>query len=141
MKRLYRSRHNRVIGGVCGGIGEYFDIDPLLIRLVWAVLFFIGGTGLFAYIIAWIIIPEKQWLPGMTEETNTYTRDKNNVIPQVIIGLLLIIVGAALLFREWWYLDQIFRNIFRFSIRYLIPILFIGLGIRVMVVGNRDNDN
>ena len=44
MKRLYRSRHNRVIGGVCGGIGEYFDIDPLLIRLVWAVLFFIGGT-------------------------------------------------------------------------------------------------
>jgi len=58
-KRLYRSRPDRVLGGVCGGIGKYFNIDPVLVRVVWAVSFFAGGVGLLAYIIAWIIIPEE----------------------------------------------------------------------------------
>jgi len=58
-KRLYRSRKERIIGGVCGGLGYYFDIDPVFIRLIWAVLFFVGGIGLLAYIIAWIIVPEE----------------------------------------------------------------------------------
>lgn len=59
VKRLFRSRKDRVIGGVCGGIGEYLKVDPVLIRVVWAVLFFAGGMGLLAYIIAWIIMPEE----------------------------------------------------------------------------------
>lgn len=58
-KRLFRSRTDRVLGGVCGGIGKYFSIDPVLVRVGWAVLFFFGGAGLIAYIISWIIIPEE----------------------------------------------------------------------------------
>ena len=59
-KRLFRSKKNRMIAGVCGGIGEYFDVDPTLIRLLWALItLFTIGTGIIAYIIAWIIIPEK----------------------------------------------------------------------------------
>jgi len=57
MKRLYRSNTNKVIAGVCGGIGEYFDIDPVIIRLIWILFLFIGA-GIFAYIIAWIVIPK-----------------------------------------------------------------------------------
>jgi len=57
-RRLYRSKKNRVIAGVCGGIGEYFNIDPTLVRLLWVLFIFAGGSGLLAYIIAWIIIPE-----------------------------------------------------------------------------------
>ena len=60
VKKLYRSKNNRIIAGVCGGIGEYFDMDPTLIRLLWIVLTFLGGSGLIAYIICWIIIPEKK---------------------------------------------------------------------------------
>ena len=58
-KKLYRSMSNRMICGVCGGIGEYFNIDPTLIRLLW-VLLSMGscGTGLLIYIIAAVIIPE-----------------------------------------------------------------------------------
>ena len=59
-KKLYRSKKNRVLGGVCGGIGEYFGVDPVLIRLLWVVFTLMGGAGILAYIIAWIIIPEEK---------------------------------------------------------------------------------
>lgn len=55
-KKLYRSRKDYMIGGVCGGLGEYFDIDPTIIRLIAALALFIGG-GIIVYIIAWIVIP------------------------------------------------------------------------------------
>lgn len=57
-KRLYRSESNKIIGGVCGGIAEFFNIDPSIVRII-AVLLSIGsiGTGVLVYIVAWILIP------------------------------------------------------------------------------------
>ncbi len=57
-KRLYRSRSDRFIAGVCGGIAEYLDLDSTLIRLVALVLVF-AGAGILAYLIAWVIMPEE----------------------------------------------------------------------------------
>lgn len=56
-KKLYKSR-NRVVAGVCGGIAEYFGIDPTLVRIIWAILILCFGTGILAYIICAILIPE-----------------------------------------------------------------------------------
>ena len=58
-KRLYRNQHNKILAGVCSGLGDYFNIDPVIIRLLWVVLTIFGGAGILIYIIAWIIIPEK----------------------------------------------------------------------------------
>ncbi len=59
MKRLYRSKKDRILGGVCAGLGEHLDIDPTVIRLIWAVVTVLSfGTGIIVYILAWIIIPE-----------------------------------------------------------------------------------
>lgn len=58
-KKLMRSRTDHKIAGVCGGLGNYMDVDPTLIRLVWVLLIFFGGTGVLAYIIAWIVMPEE----------------------------------------------------------------------------------
>jgi phage shock protein C len=58
-KRLYRSKNDRVLGGVCGGLGNFFTIDPVLVRVLWAISFFVGGVGFLAYLVAWIIIPEE----------------------------------------------------------------------------------
>ena len=58
-KRLTKSDDNRVLCGVCGGIGEYFNIDPTLIRLAWIIFCFAGGSGILAYIIAAIVIPSR----------------------------------------------------------------------------------
>ena len=58
-KRLYRSRENRMLGGICSGIAEYFNIDPTLVRLGWVLFCALGGSGFIAYIIAAIIMPEQ----------------------------------------------------------------------------------
>lgn len=57
IKRLYRSRTDRVIFGVCGGLAKYFEIDPVVIRLAWILLIIFAGTGILFYIIAWLIMP------------------------------------------------------------------------------------
>ena len=60
IRRLYRSRKNRIIAGVCGGIGEYFNVDPTIVRLLWVLFTFLGGSGIIAYIICRVIIPEEK---------------------------------------------------------------------------------
>ena len=57
-KKLYKS-HDKMLDGVCAGIGEYFNIDPTLVRLAWALFCLLGGSGILAYIIAAIIIPRR----------------------------------------------------------------------------------
>ncbi|MBQ9967783.1 MAG: PspC domain-containing protein [Oscillospiraceae bacterium] len=58
MKRLYKSQTNKMLCGVCGGVAEYLNIDPTIVRLIWAVLILVVGTGVLAYIIAAILMPE-----------------------------------------------------------------------------------
>ena len=60
-KKLYKSNTNKVIDGVCGGIGEYFNIDPTLVRLAWVVFCALGGSGLLAYIIAALVMPDRPY--------------------------------------------------------------------------------
>ena len=56
-KKLYRSRQNRMLGGICGGIGEYLNVDPT-VGLLWVLFTFVGASGLLAYLICLVIIPE-----------------------------------------------------------------------------------
>ena len=63
-KRLYRSKRDVMICGVCGGIAEYFDIDPTIVRLVAVVLVFGWGSGLIAYLVGAIIIPKNPYQQG-----------------------------------------------------------------------------
>lgn len=58
VRRLYRSRSQRMLGGVCGGLAEYLNTDPTVIRLLW-VLFSFMGAGLIAYLVAWVLVPEE----------------------------------------------------------------------------------
>ena len=58
-KKLYRSEKNRILGGVCGGIAEYLNVDPTIIRVLWIVLALLWGAGILLYVICWLIIPKK----------------------------------------------------------------------------------
>ena len=60
IKKLYRSKKQRILGGVCGGISEHLETDPTIVRLIWAVGCLFWGLGIILYLLAWIIIPEKK---------------------------------------------------------------------------------
>jgi phage shock protein C len=117
-KKLYRSRTNSMIGGVCGGLGEYLNVDPTIMRLVAVLLVFANGVGLLAYIIAWIIIPRN---PGIEAEVVvTEKSELNRLLP----GLALIFLGLIFLLNSLipW---------FRF--RFLWPLILIILGIFILI--------
>ena len=57
VKRLYRSRDERIIWGICGGMGKYFNIDPVLVRVIWVLSIIFGGWGILAYLILRFVIP------------------------------------------------------------------------------------
>jgi phage shock protein PspC (stress-responsive transcriptional regulator) len=56
-RRLFRSRTEKIIAGVCGGLAEYFNTDPTIVRLIWVLVSLLGGAGILAYIILWILMP------------------------------------------------------------------------------------
>ena len=60
MKRLYRNTKEKKIAGVCAGLGEYFKIDPTLIRILFLVVILLGGAGVLVYLICWMAMPEKR---------------------------------------------------------------------------------
>jgi phage shock protein C len=58
-RKLYRSNTNRMLAGVCGGLAEYFNLDPTLIRVLFIVLAVLGGSGVILYLAMWIIVPKQ----------------------------------------------------------------------------------
>jgi phage shock protein C len=65
-RKLYRSQTNRMVAGVCGGLAEYFNVDPTLIRILFVVLTVFGGAGLVLYLAMWILVPDASKAPPPT---------------------------------------------------------------------------
>ncbi|PKM84558.1 MAG: hypothetical protein CVU86_06680 [Firmicutes bacterium HGW-Firmicutes-11] len=127
-RRLYKSRTNRQISGVCGGIGEYFNIDPVIIRLLVVVFTLAGGAGLIAYIIAAIIIPEPDGATSTEvmedEEDSTSHPAKNSGSGTKVLGIILIVLAALIGIRTLtpWIPGE-----------WIIIAIFLGLGLFFLV--------
>jgi phage shock protein C len=70
-KRLVRSSTDKKIGGVCAGLADYFDLDPTIVREVWLLAIFLGGTGFLLYLILWIALPLAPTMPPVSVPTTT----------------------------------------------------------------------
>lgn len=134
-KKLYRSRKNKMIGGVCGGLGEYFEVDPVLIRILFVFLTFFHGSGLILYILLMIIVPQEPIV--FNEETNNSSSEseiseedisiktnakKGNT--KKLFGIALLVIGILLL------LDNIV-SIFDFE--FIFPIILIIAGLYLLL--------
>jgi len=75
MKRLYRSRKDRMIAGVCSGLGGYLQIDPTIVRIIFIALFFAGGGGVLVYLILWFVTPEEPLSGSDTIEVSSIGED------------------------------------------------------------------
>ena len=104
--RLFRSPDNKVIGGVCGGLGDYFDVDPVLIRIIAVMLGLASGFGIVAYLVAWIIIPQREFVAAkQTEPSNEESMAPRSYSSwnRYLPGIVLIGIGVILLVRDNWY--------------------------------------
>jgi len=117
MKKLERSRESTVIGGVCGGLGEYFNIDPIIFRIAFVILALGKGIGVIAYIVCWIAIPERP--KGEVADTTPPKSDLIKFLP----GIALILIGVMFLF------DNLF---FWFDFNHLWPLIVIGAGLMMI---------
>lgn len=115
-ERLYRSINNKVIGGVAGGLGNFFNIDVVLVRVAFVLLAFFGGGGVLIYLIMWIVIPGRMDYSNPTPNKNTYKtkgedevyeqNEKGEFVPKepakpsntgLIAGVVLIFLGLIFL--------------------------------------------
>ncbi|MFW5981749.1 MAG: PspC domain-containing protein [Halanaerobiaceae bacterium] len=157
-KKIYRSRKDKIIGGVCGGLAEYFDIDSTLVRLVFILLFLSpNGIGILFYIIPWIIIPEKpasldddfqsngdenydeevileaEVVDDTTEEKNIH-KDNSSVNTEkkhAIIGVVLIALGSLFLVDYWMP---------RFHWERFWPLILVGVGVVLLLKGVKGDE-
>jgi phage shock protein C len=150
-KKLYRSTLDKMIGGVAGGLAEYFDIDSTLVRVLFIVVVFLGGGGIIAYIILWIVVPQKPYeLPKYpfnqtsSEESggsnfsadqtksDSFSMSSNSVAgsmtqpnnKQIWVAIVLMVIGGLLL------LDNIFP---RFDFDHFWPVILIAIGIGLLL--------
>ncbi len=139
-KKWYRSRNDRMIGGVAGGIAEYFEIDPVIVRIIFVLALFFGA-GILAYILLWIIIPEAPFtFENNTNTTSTSEQDtksettekkeekfeNNKTRTSYIFGGILVVVGVLLLFDNFISFDAFW------------PLIFIALGV-ALIFKSRNN--
>ncbi|AGA68501.1 putative stress-responsive transcriptional regulator [Desulfitobacterium dichloroeliminans LMG P-21439] len=144
--KLYRSGTDKKLGGVCGGLAEYFDIDSTLIRLVVLLAFFMGGVGLLLYIVAWVVIPEnpsyrsgatyrnggnvvddmKESVQDIGSSAQSFAHDLKSVNPshrKRYIGIGLMILGVIFLLDQW------FPYVFDWGKMWPLILILMGIGI------------
>jgi phage shock protein C len=137
--RLYRSSTDRMIGGVCGGLGVYLNIDPLFIRLLFVLLLFGSRFGFILYVLLWILIPEEGRSYGFKDESfgdkvRSMSDDLQTAVTQphpqagLILGAGLIIIGGLLFLER---LNITWLNWFDFDI--LWPVVLIVGGIVLLI--------
>jgi phage shock protein C len=143
-KRLYRSREDKIVAGVCGGMGEYFNVDPVWIRLIFVLLTIVDGAGILIYVVCWILMPLN---PGQKPTTDTFAEKtvdtlakkikskhehsktakdipkppaRRNHSGAIIFGLILILLGTAFM------LKYLFKS---FNMMFTWPIIIIAIGL------------
>ncbi|MCA9387256.1 PspC domain-containing protein [Candidatus Dojkabacteria bacterium] len=135
-KRLYRSDKNRILGGVCSGLGEYFNVDPVIFRLIFLVLAIFEFSTIFIYFILWIIIPDKSHVGMDAKETmSENVKDISEKIPEITNhfgsrnnrlgwGILLVILGL------YFYYNVLSNHgiLPTIDLQYLFPLLVIFAG-------------
>jgi phage shock protein C len=117
-----RSRSEKVVAGVCGGVGRYLGVDPVLLRIAFIILALANGLGVIAYVVAWVAIPEER--PGQPLAPAPEGRRETG---RLVLGGSLVVLGLVLL------LDRLAPNLDEL----FWPLAVVAVGVAVMLVGLR----
>jgi len=136
--KLYRSRRIRVFGGIAGGLAQYFNLDPILIRVLFVIATILHGFGILLYIILWIVIPEEPFeiayqvkpddqtnADRQAQQTDSMNFDGAQSLPKkqgsgrIVVGIVLIFIGLI------FFADRIIPS---FDLRDVLPIALVLIG-------------
>jgi phage shock protein C len=160
-KRLYRSRNQRMIWGVCGGLAQYFNIDPTIVRLIFILTIPLGGVGIIAYIILSLVVPLENTQTSepkdtikenvqeiketaeaigkdlqstfIAKEKNKETNEYNRTNTGLLIGIIILVIGIVALLITVGSLHMVWW--FRWI--YLWPVLLIAIGLLIIFARRR----
>jgi phage shock protein C len=128
LKRLVRTRDDSVLAGVCGGFGQYFNLDSALVRLLWVFFTIFGGSGVLAYIVAVFIIPDES-----TGKDVTPRRLIDGINDKTILWcVLLVLVGIILFFQHGDFINSIWRHFWNSGINVLLALITISVGVYLL---------
>ncbi len=152
-RKLYRSLSDRMIAGVCGGLAKYFSVDATLVRVVFLLLLFLGGSGFPLYIILWIIMPDEPQpstrpsdviptnaqeiissTPEAAQGTGPAASTTSGDLAQAAARNGPLIFAAILIFLGCWFLLQ---NLFHIDLGQLWPIVLIVIGLALLIPAMR----
>lgn len=132
VKRIYRSQTDRVLAGVCGGLAEYFKVDPALVRIIWILVTLFGGSGILAYIVALFILPQEYEVKGEAPPI-----EKKHTL-QPIWGLLLIVLGVVLLIQHSDIVGLAWSKFWSSGLNIFLGLFVIALGLYMIVTKKSD---
>jgi len=143
LRRLYRSKEQSIICGVCGGLAEYLGIDPVLVRLAAVALFIVNpGAAIILYIAACIIMPEKPTTPGATEEPRHEAKQLIENLRQslaegarglgIFIGVVLVLLGTVMVLSNIW---PTLIDVLKYTWDILVGFNKIIAGLLLLVIG------
>ncbi len=124
-RHLRRSRDDRVLAGVCGGVADYFGIDAVLVRIATLVLVFAGGAGILLYAIGWIAMPQAPETATADQPRTVAAEPGERTTGALAIGAIFVLLGAFFL------LDEVWSDFLAWQ--YVWPIALIAVGIAVIV--------
>ncbi|NLJ08273.1 MAG: PspC domain-containing protein [Sphingobacteriales bacterium] len=111
-RKLYRNKRDGMLGGVCSGLSDYFEIDVSLIRVLFILAMILGGGGLIAYLVLWIIIPENTiYTPEYQEVRNEpeFLSESKQGNTNIILGIILILIGLFFVFERFFRMVSLHR--------------------------------
>lgn len=117
---LRRSTEDKVVAGVCGGLGRYFGVDPVWFRVAFVVLTLGGGSGILVYLLAWLLIPEQR--PG-----ESLGRGRSSMDGSIVVGVALVAIGLMLLVN----------TLVPWFDRVMWPLVVIAAGLALLYTGTR----
>ncbi len=134
MKRIYRTHHDRILSGVCGGFAHYFNVDSSIVRLIWIFFTLFGGSGILAYIMAVIIIPDEYEMSINRQNQTSLLKDDKTIL----WGALLVVVGIILFFEHNEILINAWTNFWDSGINIFLAIAILGCGLYLLYTKRND---
>ena len=128
MKRIVRTRDDSVLAGVCGGFGQYFNLDSALVRLLWVFFTIFGGSGFLAYLVAVFIIPDESTAKDVTPRRLIDGLNEKTILWSV----LLVLVGIILFFQHGNFINSIWRHFWNSGINVLLSLIIISVGVYLL---------